>query len=399
MLVAVACLFANPALAQVTPPTPLVDGQEPRIQLRGFSATPTLSLTNIGVDTNVFNTPANPQSDFTMTLSPGVDVWLRLGRARLTARGRSDLVYFRRYASERSLDGGVGARLEVPFNRVMPWVEGGSFSGRQRAGYEVDLRSRRTQRRVAMGVAYRAGSKTTLGAEVRRMTSRWDGDAVFFGNSLNDALARRTDEVAVTYRQNLTVLTTFVAEASAATDRFQFATERDTDSVRAIVGFDLNQRALIDGSGRIGFRKFDGVGRGYESFQGLVASADLGYVLRGVTRFGVQVDRDAAFSFFRDYPYFLQTGVTVSVTQRVTNRWDVQGRMGHQNLAYRTLIGSITAVDNRVDQVDTIGSGVGYRLNSDLRLGVDVDKFRRRSQFQARDYERFRIGASVTYAR
>ncbi len=392
------CLVPARARAQVAPPPPEDDQSRPRIRVRGLSVNPTVALSNIGVDSNVFNTVVDPKPDFTGTLSPALDAWVRAGRARLAVRGRNDLVYFQKYSSERSVDGGFGARLEVPLNRLTPWAEGGSYSGRQRAGYEIDLRTRRNVNDVGFGLDYRVGDKTSVGFGLHRNETSWNGDAVFFGNSLKQYLDRRGDSATLSYRQDLTVLTTFVVETSAARDRFDFSPERDTDSMRGTVGFDLKTRALIDGSARVGFRRFDVVGGGSESFKGAVVRADLGYVVRGVARLSVQTERDTNYSYERDYPYYVQTGVIGTVTQRVANSWDAQARVGRQNLAYRTLVGSTTATVGRTDKVDQFGVGIGYHLNPTVRVGFNVDKYRRSSPVQRRDYAAYRVGASVTYA-
>ena len=56
----------------------------------------TIALTNIGIDTNVFNAASSddPQSDFTMTFTPVTDLWLRMGRTWISGRIDVDWVYY-----------------------------------------------------------------------------------------------------------------------------------------------------------------------------------------------------------------------------------------------------------------------------------------------------------------
>ena len=70
-----------------------------KIHFGPLAMTPTLSLTNLGVDTNVFNQPASegPKKDFTMTVEPKTDLWLRFGRTWLTGNLTEDLVYYQKY--------------------------------------------------------------------------------------------------------------------------------------------------------------------------------------------------------------------------------------------------------------------------------------------------------------
>src|SRR5688572_7361999 len=148
-----------------------------RIQVGPLGLTPSVALTNFGVDTNVFNEVDDPKQDFTFTASPRVDAWFRAGRSRTAIQGSLDLVYFQKYLSERSVDGAVTARLELRGNRVTPWAAGGFASGRQRVGYEIDLRSRQVTKDVALGVEGRLTAKTRVELSAALTEYSFDGDA------------------------------------------------------------------------------------------------------------------------------------------------------------------------------------------------------------------------------
>src|SRR3989442_3497896 len=77
---------------------------EAPMRLGPLTLTPSVSLTNFGIDSNVFNEVDNPKRDFTATLSPSTEARLRLGRAPVIANGGVDFVYFSQYASQRSLN-------------------------------------------------------------------------------------------------------------------------------------------------------------------------------------------------------------------------------------------------------------------------------------------------------
>src|SRR5262249_40999792 len=68
-----------------------VDEPDParvRVRIGPLWINPTVAMTNIGVDNNVFNEPddQDPKSDFTFTLSPAVDLWLRVGETWVAGR-------------------------------------------------------------------------------------------------------------------------------------------------------------------------------------------------------------------------------------------------------------------------------------------------------------------------
>jgi len=387
-----ACLSAPAAEAQSVDPV-----ETARVQVGPLGVTPSFSLRNLGIDSNVFNAINDPKRDFTFTASPELSVWFRAGDSRLAVHSRADLVYFSRYASERSIDGEFKARWDVPFNRVTPWVSAGYLHARQRAGYEIDLRSERTAEQWGGGVMVRVTPMTAVGITAGRMTHRHDADEFFRGSSLQQTLNRETTRTAFDVRHDLTPLTTVVIEVESVRDRFEYSPLRDADSMRVQGGFDLDRSALIFGRGRVGYRSVEGVDASLPSFRGVTAAVDAGTTLFGRARVDVAVMRDLAYSIEAIYPYYVQTGATLTVTPQLTDTWDVQGRAGTQRLAYEAAR-DFAAIE-RVDRYSLVGGGIGYRFGRDLRLGFNVDRERRRSPLQSREYAGYRAGTSVTYGR
>jgi hypothetical protein len=393
----VVLLLAIPASLSAQTPDDSIE--RARVQLGPLGLTPSIAVTNLGVDTNVFNQFEEARSDFTFTVSPQLDASLRAGRWRLRVASRSDLVYFQKYSSERSIDGALDSRLERRGSRVTPWFTAASASGRQRFGYDIDLRFRRDVRDLAAGVDTRVAGRTRVGVSARRITYRHDPDAEFDGSSLRDVLDRRRDALGLTFQHPLTPLTTFVASGQRAYDRFEFTPGRDAESNRIDTGFDLSPSALIAGRGRVGYQRFVGTGGALPDYSGTVASVTASSVVGGRTRIEVTSERDLDYSLEVFYPYYVRTGATVTVTPRLTTRWDVRARLGMQRLAYRAATGVPGLQQDRVDRFGLMGAGIGYRLGRDTRVGVGVDRERRESPVLRHAYEGYRTGISVTYGR
>jgi hypothetical protein len=394
LLVMCALPLARPSYAQTTATDPVSNA---RMHLGPLGVTPSIALTNVGIDSNVFNTVEDPSHDFTLTVSPRLDTWLRAGRSRTSLSGQTDLVYFQKYSSERSIDGAGAVRFELPTTHLTPWVEADYSKQRQRVGYEIDLRSRRVVTNEAIGVNTRVTSKTRFDLGVRRAQYRYDADAFFLGSNLRETLNRHSDVGQLQYRQAVTVLTTLVVEAEVVQDRFDFSSQRDADSIRLSAGLDLDPFALISGRVRVGYRDFRSVSGRMPPYSGVVASLGTGFTLKGRTRLELNGDRDVNYSYEFDYPYYVQTGGILTATPRLTNAWDVQLRVGGQRLAYVTQ--DPTALKERLDRVVLFGGGIGYRLGRDTRMGLNVDRQRRASPVQRRDYDGYRVGMSVTYGR
>jgi hypothetical protein len=367
-----------------------------RIQFGPVGLTPSIALTDLGIDTNVFNQVDDPKRDFTFTVAPQLNTWFRAGRSRTEVVTRTDFVYFHEYASERSADVAVTGRFSVNGNRVTPWLAGGYRTGRQRVGYEVDARARRETRETGAGVDLRVGAKTTVVLSARRVDYDFETGEMFLGSSLEETLERRTDAAAVEYRQALTVLTTLAMSVEAARDRFDLSPARDTDSAKAEVGFDLAEHALIAGRARVGYRIFENRSGLFREYRGFVTSVGVGSTIKGRTRLEVAAERDVNYSFEVEAPYYVLTGATLTVTPRLTERWDVVGRAGLQRLAYRSVENSTAG---RTDRVELIGIGAGYRLASGVRFGVNFDRQRRTSLAELRTFEGYSLGTSVTYGR
>src|SRR5947207_4780767 len=117
----IAVLMLSAPLAGAQPPEPgAPDPAKVRVRLGPLSLNPTFALTNAGIDTNIFNEPDQlaPKRDFTMTVTPATDLWLRFGRTWLTGSIKEDLVYYNKYASERSANNRDSIAWLVPLNRL-----------------------------------------------------------------------------------------------------------------------------------------------------------------------------------------------------------------------------------------------------------------------------------------
>jgi len=356
--------------------------------------TPVLSISNVGVDTNVFNDPDNPKSDTTAVFGPRADYWLRLGSGRLIGQTEVDYFYFREYDTQRSFGTTNRLRLEVPLTRIVPFVEGRYTNTRQRTGYEIDARARRTMAGGRAGLDVMLGGRTIVRGAVERDTHRFSSDDSFLGTSLAERLDRDETLIELSLRRDLTPLTTWVVRGEEQQDRFVRSPARDADSTRVATGFEFKPFALISGQAFVGVRSFRTLSSVAPDYSGPVASADVAYVFRA-TRIAARVERDVTYSFEALEPYYLLTDLGLTVTQRVTGRWDVVGRGGWQSLDYQA-VGPLNTFEH-TDRTKQLGGGVGCRVGEVIRLGVDTLFASRQSPLTGRNYQGWRTGFSLTY--
>lgn len=365
------------------------------VRLGVFGLDPGISLTNLGVDTNVFNTVDNRQRDLTYTVSPDLGVWLRTGRGLLSVSGALQFVYFQEFETERAMNSNASGRYEFRFNRLRPYASASTVNAKERPGYEIDIRARRYETDLHAGADVRVASKSTVRLDFQNLDYRFAGDEVFDGQALNEQLNRTLKKMDVSWRQQLTALTTWITHVSRETERFEFNDLRNSDSFRLSSGFELGRFALIRGSAFAGFRKLTPADGGViPEFSGVTADVDVSYTMPTQTRLGAAVERDVQYSYEDRTPYYIQTGWTATLTQRVTGRWDVQLSGGRDRLAYQAIV---AAIDARTDFIGRFGGGVGYELGDQIRASFDVSSYHRSSLIPGREYGGVRAGFSVIY--
>ena len=401
-LIAAFLLLALPVQAQAPDPSRSATARVGPLALR-----PALSITNAGVDTNIFNETddEDPKSDWTLSVGPASDFWLKLGRARLSGRAAVTYDWFATYASQRSLGTADRVRLELPLTKIRPYVGGSYLTLRDRPGYEIDVRVRHSEEGLNGGVEFPISRRTTFGVGWERTVTRFDADATFDGSWLRQVLNRRESVVTASARYKVTPLTTVTLEGEVGRERFQFSPGREANSLRVLPGVEFD--ALFRGTAKVGYRRLRMLRPGMPDFSGAVASVDLNYTLLGATRFTVGVTRDIEYSYWVDQPFYVLTGASFSVTQAVGGPWALVARTGLQRLAYRSVAALSVSPEpaevpaqakaDRIDQVTLFGGGLSYKLGPSVRLGLDANYYTRSSDYDYRDYRGLRAGTSVTY--
>jgi hypothetical protein len=231
--------------------------------------------------------------------------------------------------------------------------------------------------------------------EVSRAIVSYDEDEQYLGTSLDEEFNRTDDRLRLKARYKLTPFTTFVMDGELERDRFTYSPIRDSNSLRVVPGVEFGRFALVTGSARVGYRRFRSPAESIPMFEGVVAAVDLSYVLMNNTRFTVHTERDIEYSFDPAEAYYVQSGFSGTLTQKITNRWDVQGTGGQYRLRYPEP-GTAVLTIARTDYVNTVGGGVGYTVGPNTRVGLDLFHYSRTSSVSS-EYNGMRFGLSVTY--
>jgi hypothetical protein len=383
------------AFAQGAPSPP----ENVRMRLGPVFLDPTLSLTNAGVDDNVFNDPksASPKSDATMTVTPRTDFWVRLGPSWLSGSVREDLVYFKENVSERSANNTYELAWWIPLNRITFRPSIVYLDTHDRPGYEIDTRAPRTDLTYAGEVDVKWLSKSAVVLKASRFQEQFEQGTKFDSINLHDALNRVSNVETVSLEYHVTPLTTMSADYSIGQDRFTYDTARNSDSTTVGGSIKFDPAALIKGSASMGYQDYRPRDPGTPGYKGVTALAALSYVLLGSTKVDGSLARGVHYSYDMNQPYYIQTGGSFTLTQQIFGPLDLQALGGWNELEYQNRVGAVVDEPDRTDHMKTIGGGIGYHLGRDTRVGFTLEQDRRESVLALHQYTGLRYGFSVTY--
>jgi hypothetical protein len=389
------CLFllAAEVRAQTQPQPPEAIESMP-IHAGPVGLRPSVSITNLGTDSNVFNSADHPQDDFTATIVPRIVARVRAGRLLFSYGANTDFVYFKDFKDEESVNFGSEGRLDANLGHLQPYVSTGWVSTKDRLNAELDARVPRTQRTIMGGTRIAVASRTSLVINARRFDLDFDDGTQFDGADLAHNLNSRADSVEAGVQLALTPLTTLNMTASLQRDRFDSGPERDADTFRLTPSLQFDPTSLIRGTVMVGYRHFETIDPALPDYSGVIAQVLAGYTLLERTKFDLDLMRDVQYSYEDLEPYYLSTGGRLTVTHQLVGPFEVQVFGGRQSLGYRT---SGVSEESRTDRVETFGGGAAYRFHSQFRVGFTWERNQRRSDLPDRRYERDRLFASLTY--
>lgn len=388
-------LAARHVAAQSTPapaePKPSV-GQ---VSAGVLTITPAVKLVNLGIDTNVFNLSGTERRppDFTTTIQPQVESLVKTPSFTLRLTTLADLVYYRKYKSERSINPRLLIATEQRFGPVFS-LYGDAEVGysRSRTGLEVDARARQLGASGVAGGRLR-GRKLELDVRGSYGQTQYASTAQFEAVRLADTLDRTSQGVGATFLYHATPYTAFTSGGDRTMTRFRFAGDRDIDSTRTFVGVQFNPRAVISGSAEVGYSFAQPRDSITPDFSGFTPRIGLSYRLLDTTTFTAGAHRDLEFSFQRDRPYYIFVTYEGSVRQAIAHRFDIGAGVQYSILDYRGFTGAGAPVAGADERVRSVVATIGIPIKR-VRIEFYGGEWQRLSG--ARPYRSLRGGVQVT---
>jgi hypothetical protein len=389
-------LFAAPQVvwAQATDPQGVAGAS--RFQLGPLGISPTLTVGNLGVDTNVFNTPDNPTRDFTVTFTPAANEALPIGRLLLTGLTGVPLTYFQKSTTQRSVGFQQSGRVDAFLIRFRPYAAADYNSSYQRPNAEIDARVQQVGETQEVGAVLLLGARTSLDAGYSHATLDY-ASAQVFGADIAQQLNRRSTAFNATFSMKLTAITTFTVKSTLQHDRFDSNPLFNSNSLSLIPGFTFRKDSRLSGTVSLGVRALRPISPFVPKFTGIVGSTALSWLVRDTTRIDGKFDRNVDYSIDQTTPYFVATATSLSVSQIVVGHVDAIATVSRGQLAYRDELSSMQVAQGRTDRQNTFSIGSGYRFRIDARLGFNVLYSERLSTLDSRKYSGFQFGGTMSY--
>jgi hypothetical protein len=365
------------------------------ITLGSVQVYPSISLRDVGLDSNIYNSSFLAREDFTYTVAPRLRTELPLGDARLVGSGALGFVYFQKSKDQESVNAAASGLFEVREGRIRPSLQGGFSRSRERRG-DVDVRALSVSTNGRAGVDVGVSGVTSLTGWVMREKTEYASDEQFHGQNLSDQLDRATTSYAAGARFDLTPLTSVVAAAALEQVRFTVDRIRDADSFKFTPTVSFAEGAILNGQASVGLRDFRPLAPVMQPFRGMVAGGDVRFNIAGVTRFAVRGNRDLVYSYEDLQPYYLDSGGHITLYQRVVGPVDLIALAGRRVYRYENVRG--VTLPERVETMTNWGGGIGVRIDDNMRVSFTFDRERRISTASSlREFERIRAFGALEY--
>lgn len=363
--------------------------ERPTVKIGPLELRPRLLFSNIGIDTNVFNEATDPKSDFTATVTPDLGVSMHPGRLTVASTTGSEFVYFKKYTGERSVNRNFSGRADFDLTYLRPFASISAARTSARPNSEIDVRARRSSRAYSAGTSVKIASRTSLVFTARRSSEKYADGLEFRGVDLATVLDSETTGYETALSIELTPLTTFSVGVSKEDHRFPRSPIRDSDSLRVAPTLTISPLGLLTGTVSVGYRRFDGLDPSLPDYTGVIANGTLGILIAERYRLATAFTRDVRYSYEQANPYYVVTGGRATLTAQTYGPLDIRLLGGREALRYRALAGVDPAGSDR--QI-IYGGGIGYRLTGRVRLAVEAEASRRKSdRDQTREYKNHRI--------
>src|SRR5688500_10943951 len=357
---------------------------------------PGMTVREIGWDSNVFDEPpeVGPKDDFVVAVQPDVSAFTRLRFVRISAYAGSELTYYKKYESERSVGHTARGRVDFLISRVRPFIGIGETETRTRPNGEIDTRADRQETELSSGVAFDLSPYSLVYASAYQFEQVYE-NAFEDGINIGRSLTRDSNNYQAGMKTDITPLLSVQLFASYQEDRFRYDPPRGSENWHGNATFRFAPDAVVTGFVTLQYRDMKPFDPGVKPYRGLLGNAHITYPFLEIGRLSVAVSRGIEYSFDSAEAYYLEQSLTGAYTHRLFGEVDAQVRATVASFDYDARL----TLPSHTDTFSSYGGSVGYNLRNRTRIAWNYEFARRRSPaFADRNYERRRTYLSWLFA-
>lgn len=367
-----------------------------------------IRLKDAGYDNNLYNAEQEPVGAFTATLSPGIDLFMPIGkRNMLWVADDLDFVFYEKDPPGIYLnnDGALGYDLHL--KRIHLALGDRLTTRRQRPNDEIDARVRRENNLLSGKLLLQVSPRVEAGLIHESDKISYD-DASVEEPGVPDSIALVLDR---TERQNGLVLryaalprTTFLIRVRHTGYDFKDpASTRESSELRYLAGAEFDPTGIINGELEVGYSSFTADLAPEQDFDGLVGRAKVTWQMKSWLHFRVTAVRDRQFSTYATNLFYLRRSLEGRASLRMGGAGWLDLGYGQDRSDYPVEdVNSGTEDDpvyvSREDRFSGPILGFRYQPREGMVLGFEATYRSRESNF-ARDYDRLFVAVSITLSR
>lgn len=362
---------------------------------------PSFEVRNIGIDNNVFRDPRIPRTDLTATLAVATVFGAHVKAFSLTVTQDNRYVWFRRYTSERSIDGGLRGLAELRLQRIRPWIALAKARTHERLGYEVDTRAGRSTPSFDVGTDFTFGLRTGVTVALSRQRTTFEEGEFFDGVDLKKAFDNRYSFGHVNGRWQYSEYTDLTGGVEWSRTEFVLDPLRSANTMSYLGGFQSRGDAPIQGRLHVGYKAQRHDDPSVPDFRGLVLGATLATVAFDRVRLEVTGDRDVNYSYEENFSFYVQQGGGLAITGRLSTRFDLLASLKTEWLHYsETFRSGGLLLSKRIDLATVAGVGFVYSAGgaAGSHFGLTYEIARRDSPLPNKNFRNNRVLTNIKFS-